>query len=81
VTVVADICRAAGDQPLPFFLPPDAFIHTHLPFEPCWQLLPQPLRTEEWWARPELSLGFAAAGGRLLDDGALRACTVFELDR
>lgn len=68
--------RASRDQPLPFFLPPDVFIHTHLPFEPCWQLLPQPLRTEDWWARPELGLGFAAAGGRLLDGGSLQACVI-----
>jgi hypothetical protein len=69
--------RASRDQPLPFFLSPDVFIHTHLPFEPCWQLLPQPLRAEDWWARPELALGFAAAGGRLLDGaGSLQACVV-----
>lgn len=73
--------RAARDQPLPFFLPPEAFIHTHLPFEPCWQLLPQPVRAEEWWARPALALGFAAAGGTLLDGGSLSACTVMQLDR
>lgn len=74
-------CRAARDQALPFFLPPEAFIHTHLPFEPCWQLLPQPVRAEEWWARPALTLGFAAAGGALLDGGSLSACTVMQLDR
>ena len=82
--VPAFICcthRAARDQPLPFFLPPEAFIHTHLPFEPCWQLLPQPVRAEAWWAGPGLSLGFAAVGGRLLDGGALSACTVVQLDR
>jgi hypothetical protein len=57
-------------------LPPEVFIHTHLPFEPCWQLLAQPLRPDDWWARPELALGFAAAGGRLLDAGSLQACVV-----
>lgn len=90
---VASVCphRARHDLPLPFFLPPEAFIHTHLPFEPCWQLLPDPVRTADWWRRPGLSLGFAAAGGQLLqasmpegDGGALtplKACNVLEVDR
>lgn len=74
-------CRAQRDQPLPFFLPPEAFIHTHLPFEPCWQLLPVPMRTHDWWQRPELSLGFAAAGGKLLDNGQLKACASVQVPR
>ncbi|WIA19886.1 hypothetical protein OEZ85_005786 [Tetradesmus obliquus] len=61
---------------LPFYLPPEAFIHSHLPFEAYWQLLPDPISLEAWWALPEVSLALCAAGGRLVDGGQLRACNV-----
>lgn len=81
--------RAACDEPLPLFIPPEAFIHTHLPFEACWQLLPEPLRPNDWWQMPELSLAFAAAGGRLTTPahlpggdvaGGLQATNVLHVD-
>jgi hypothetical protein len=70
--------RVKQDQPVPFFTPPEAYIHSHLPFEACWQLLPVPMRLEEWWQRPELSLAFAGAGGRLLCD--VKACNELSVD-
>ncbi|KAF8063013.1 hypothetical protein HT031_003852 [Scenedesmus sp. PABB004] len=58
----------------PFFTAPEAFIHSHLPLESCWQLLPSPLSAEAWWQLPEAAPALFAAGGALLD-GHLRART------
>lgn len=60
---------------LPFYLPPEAFIYTHLPFEAYWQLLPNPVSRDQWWNMPELALPFFAVGGQLQDD-QLRSCTL-----
>lgn len=56
----------------PFFTPPEAFIFSHLPFEPYWQLLPDPISADDFWALPEAAPAFFEAGGQLLDEG-LRA--------
>jgi hypothetical protein len=57
----------AGDAP--FFAPPEAFAHCHLPFESFWQLLEAPLSPQQWWALPEASPQLFAAGMRLLSSG------------
>lgn len=62
--------------PLPFFLPPEQLIHTHMPHEPCWQLLPEPLSLQQWWELPEVAMALFAAGGQLLAPQQLHACTV-----
>jgi hypothetical protein len=61
---------------LPFYLPPEALIHTHLPFEAYWQLLPSPITLKQWWQMPEVSLALCAAGGQLVDGGQLKSCNV-----
>lgn len=72
------LCCRHGE--LPFYLPPEAFIYTHLPFESYWQLLPRPVSREQWWQMPEVALPFFAAGGQLLED-KLQACTVLPAPR
>lgn len=62
------MCVACRRGELPFYLPPEAFIYTHLPFEGYWQLLPNPVSKEQWWQMPEVALPFFAAGGQLLDE-------------
>jgi hypothetical protein len=61
---------------LPFYLPPESFIHTHLPFEAYWQLLPNPVSLEQWWQMPEVSLALCAVGGQLVAEGQLKSCNM-----
>lgn len=53
----------------PFFIPPEVFVYSRLPFEPYWQLLPNPIHLDEFWALPEVAVSFFEAGGQLLDEG------------
>lgn len=47
---------------MPFYIPPDAFIYSYWPLEGAWQLLPEPLGLDTWWALPCASLPFFARG-------------------
>ncbi|GLI64974.1 hypothetical protein VaNZ11_008382 [Volvox africanus] len=51
----------------PFYIPPEAFIYSYWPLEAAWQLLPEPLSQEVWWALPYASLAFFAEGCQLGD--------------
>jgi len=59
----------------PFFVPPEAFIYSRLPFEPYWQLLPTPISSDAFWSLPEAAVALFESGGQLLDEG-LRAVNV-----
>lgn len=74
-TFLVSSCCCCREGQLPFYLPPEAFIHTHLPFEAYWQLLPNPVSLDQWWQLPEVSLAFCAAGGQLMAE-ELKSCTV-----
>lgn len=65
-----DVANAAAQGPLraPFYVPPEAFIYSYFPLEAQWQLLPDPMGMEDWWALPQLSVPFFAKGMRLVSD-------------
>ncbi|GLC73170.1 hypothetical protein PLESTF_001343000 [Pleodorina starrii] len=58
----------AGGHGVPFFIPPEAFIYSYWPLEAAWQLLPEPLAQETWWALPYASLSFFSEGCQLGDE-------------
>lgn len=49
-------------DPFYFLPPPEALIHTHLPEDPAWQLLPRPVGRAAFEALPTLRSGFFAHG-------------------
>ena len=52
----------AAFDPFYFFTPPEAFIYTHFPSDPAWQLLGRPLRREAFEALPQLKPAFFTCG-------------------
>ncbi|EFJ49288.1 hypothetical protein VOLCADRAFT_90064 [Volvox carteri f. nagariensis] len=52
----------------PFYVPPEAFLYSYWPLEAAWQLVPEPLSQEVWWALPYASLAFFAEGCQLGDE-------------
>lgn len=43
-----------------------AWIYSYFPLEAHWQLLPEPMTLDQWWALPYLSVGFFARGMKLV---------------
>ncbi|MEW5300249.1 MAG: hypothetical protein WDW36_003191 [Sanguina aurantia] len=65
---------ASGKTP-PFFNPPAAFVYSHWPLAAAWQLLPEPISLEAWWALPPATTAFFANGCQLSEprmDGVVR---------
>jgi hypothetical protein len=50
------------------FIPPEAFIYSHFPRDPKWQLLDKPLLADEFGRLPLLEGNFFARGLKLLTD-------------
>ena len=68
-TAAALLGGGGGGSGAPFFVPPEALIHTYFPLEAHWQLLPTaPISLEAWWELPELSVSFFTRGCRLVGD-------------
>lgn len=59
-----------------FFIPPSSFVHSHLPLDPCWQLLSTPLGAQEFWELPFCHLEFFSEGMKFLPQNSLKKCTV-----
>ncbi|KAG1668378.1 hypothetical protein FOA52_004887 [Chlamydomonas sp. UWO 241] len=59
---------AGGAPAAPFYVPPEAFLYSYWPFEAQWQLLPDPIRLDAWWALPEVDTMFFARGCQLVGD-------------
>lgn len=48
-----------------FDVAPEHFVYSHLPVEPKWQQLKQPLKAEKFWSLPTMSMNAFAYGLRL----------------
>lgn len=66
--LVDPVAGALAGGHVPFFVPPDAFIYSYWPLEAAWQLLPEPLSLDTWWALPYASVAFFARGCQLGDE-------------
>lgn len=50
-----------------FFTRPQHFIYTHMPLARRWQLLPEPITVERFWAMPQLAPAFFPLGIQIPD--------------